>query len=85
GSLVTLFSYYLLLNVTIAIIAHYRPWKILNLFGVVVTFGLAYYWGMSENLNAVVTSQRWLLVLLVALHLLLYLFVVIRYAQQIIA
>lgn len=84
-SLVTLFSYYLLLNVTIAIIAHYRPWKILNLFGVVVTFGLAYYWGMSENLNAVVTSQRWLLVLLVALHLLLYLFVVIRYAQQIIA
>ncbi|MFT5096939.1 MAG: putative membrane protein [Psychrobacter okhotskensis] len=85
ASLVTLFSYYLLLNVTIAIIAHYRPWKILNLFGVVVTFGLAYYWGMSENLNAVVTSQRWLLVLLVALHLLLYLFVVIRYAQQIIA
>ena len=85
AGLVTLFSYYLLLNVTIATIAHYRPWKILNLFGVVVTFGLAYYWGMSENLNAVIASQRWLLVLLVALHLLLYLFVVIRYAQQIIA
>ena len=84
GSLVVLFSYYLLLNVTIAIIAHYRPWKILNLFGAGVTFGLAYYWGMSENLSAVIESQRWLLVTLVALHWLLYLFVVIRYAQQII-
>lgn len=84
GSLVTLFSYYLLLNVTIAVIAHYRPWKILNLFGASVTFGLAYYWGVSENMNAVIESQRWSFVTLVALHWLLYLFVVIRYAQQII-
>jgi len=84
GGLVTLFSYYLLLNVTIAIIAHYRPWKILNLFGVTVTFGLAYYWGISENLSIVIETQRWALVALVTLHWLLYLFVVIRYAQQII-
>ncbi|MEC5210599.1 putative membrane protein [Psychrobacter sp. PL15] len=84
-SLVMLFSYYLLLNVAIATIAHYRPWKILNLLGVVVTFGLAYYWGATENLTTVIQNQRWSLVLLVALHLLLYLFVVIRYAQQIIA
>ncbi|MGO1688516.1 MAG: DUF2339 domain-containing protein, partial [Psychrobacter sp.] len=79
------FSYYLLLNVTIAVIAHYRPWKVLNLFGVTVTFGLAYYWGITENLDTIIESQRWSLVLLVTLHLLLYLFVVIRYAQQIIA
>lgn len=85
GSLVALFSYYLLLNVTIAVIAHYRPWKVLNLFGVTVTFGLAYYWGITENLDTIIESQRWSLVLLVTLHLLLYLFVVIRYAQQIIA
>lgn len=85
GSLVTLFSYYLLLNVTIAVIAHYRTWKMLNLLGVMVTFGLAYYWGVTENLSAVIEAQRWTLVLLVALHVLLYLFVVIRYAQQIIA
>ena len=84
GSLVTLFSYYLLLNVTIAVIAHYRTWKMLNLLGVMVTFGLAYYWGTTENLSAVIEAQRWTLVLLVALHVLLYLFVVIRYAQQII-
>lgn len=85
GNLVTLFSYYLLLNVTIAIIAHYRTWKMLNLLGVMITFGLAYYWGATENLSAVIEAQRWSLVLLVALHVLLYLFVVIRYAQQIIA
>ncbi|WP_201509437.1 DUF2339 domain-containing protein [Psychrobacter alimentarius] len=85
GSLVVLFSYYLLLNVTIAVIAHYRPWKILNLFGAGVTFGLAYYGGLSENLTNIIQSQRWPLVLLVALHWLLYLFVVIRYAQQIIS
>ena len=85
GNLVVLFSYYLLLNVTIAIIAHYRTWKMLNLLGVMVTFGLAYYWGVTESLSAVIEAQRWSLVLLVALHILLYLFVVIRYAQQIIA
>ncbi|MGP5070241.1 DUF2339 domain-containing protein [Psychrobacter faecalis] len=85
GNLVTLFSYYLLLNVTIAVIAHYRTWKMLNMLGVMVTFGLAYYWGITENLSAIIEAQRWTLVLLVALHVLLYLFVVIRYAQQIIA
>lgn len=85
GSLVTLFSYYLLLNVAIAVIAHYRTWKVLNLLGAMVTFGFAYYLGLTENLSAAIDSQRWALVALVALHLALYLFVVIRYAQQIIA
>jgi uncharacterized membrane protein len=85
GNLVSLFSYYLLLNVTIAVIAHYRTWKMLNMLGVMVTFGLVYYWGITENLSAIIEAQRWTLVLLVALHVLLYLFVVIRYAQQIIA
>ncbi|WP_223808588.1 DUF2339 domain-containing protein [Psychrobacter sp. YGAH215] len=85
GSLTVLFSYYLLLNVTIAVIAHYRPWKVLNIFGSGVTFGLAYYWGLTENVTVIIDNQRWSLVVLVALHLILYLFVVIRYAQQIIA
>ena len=85
GSLTVLFSYYLLLNVTIAVIAYYRPWKVLNLFGASVTFGLAYYWGLTETLTAMIDNQRWALVLLVTLHVLLYLFVVIRYAQHIIA
>ena len=85
SNLSALFSYYLLLNVAIAIIAHYRTWKVLNVLGVAVTFGLAYYWGLTEDLTAVIAMQRTSLVGLVALHLLLYLFVAIRYSQQIIA
>ena len=84
GSLTALFGYYLLLNITIAVIAHYRPWKVLNLLGVTVTFGLAYYWGLTEYLPAIIETQRWSLVLITALHVLLYLFVVIRYAQHVI-
>lgn len=85
GSLTALFSYYLLLNVAVAIIAHYRTWKVLNILGVAVTFGLAYYFGGFANVNSEIESQRWSLVLLVALHLALYLFIAIRYTQQIIA
>ena len=85
GNLVTLFSYYLLLNISIAIIAHYRTWKVLNALGVAVTFGLAYYWGLTEDLGTLIATQRWPLVSLVALHLALYLFIAIRYTQQIIA
>ena len=85
GSLVALFGYYLLLNTAIAIIAHYRTWKVLNLLGAITTFGFAYYLGISNDLTSVIHAQRWPLVTLVALHIVLYLFVVIRYAQQIIA
>lgn len=85
GSLVALFGYYLLLNTAIAIIAHYRTWKVLNLLGAMTTFGFAYYLGISNDLTSVIQAQRWPLVTLVALHVVLYLFVVIRYAQQIIA
>lgn len=84
GSLTTLFSYYLLLNVAIAVIAHYRTWKVLNLLAATVTFGFAYYLGLVDTVNSAndFDSQRWSLVTLVTLHWLLYVFVVIRYAQQ---
>ena len=84
GSLTALFSYYLLLNVAVAIIAHYRTWKVLNILGVAVTFGLAYYFGGFASVSSEIDAQRWSLVLLVALHLALYLFIAIRYTQQII-
>ena len=85
GSLTVLFSYYLLLNVAVAIIAHYKTWKVLNVLGVAVTFGLAYYFGGFATSSSEINEQRWSLVLLVALHLALYLFIAIRYTQQIIA
>ena len=85
GSLTALFSYYLLLNVAVAIIAHYKTWKVLNVLGVAVTFGLAYYFGGFATSSSEISDQRWSLLLLVALHLALYLFIAIRYTQQIIA
>ncbi|WP_296402405.1 DUF2339 domain-containing protein, partial [Psychrobacter sp.] len=84
GSLTTLFGYYLLLNVAIAVIAHYRTWKVLNLLAATVTFGFAYYLGLIDGVDSIdnLKAQRWPLVAIVALHWLLYVFVVIRYAQQ---
>lgn len=84
GNLTTLFSYYLLLNIAIAVIAHYRTWKVLNLLAATVTFGFAYYLGLLDPFNTVedIDTQRWPLVTLVTLHWLLYVFVVIRYTQQ---
>lgn len=85
GSLTTLFGYYLLLNVAIAVIANYRTWKVLNLLAATVTFGFAYYLGFIDSLTTIedFKAQRWPLVAIVTLHWLLYVFVVIRYTQQI--
>jgi len=60
---------------------------VLNLVSVLASFGVAYYLGLTESINvaAQISEQRWILVLLTALHVLLYLFVAIRYAQHIIA
>ncbi|WP_201504686.1 DUF2339 domain-containing protein [Psychrobacter aestuarii] len=87
GSLSLLFGYYLLLNTAVALMAHYRAWKVLNLVSVLASFGVAYYLGLTESISvaAQINEQRWMLVLLTALHVLLYLFVAVRYAQHIIA
>ena len=85
GSLVALFGYYLLINVAVAWIAHYRTWRVLNLLAVTVTFGFAYYLGLGHNLMAEIHAERWQLVAIVVAHWGLYVFVVVRYTQQIIA
>jgi len=46
GSHVALFSYYLLLSVTIAAIAWVKAWRPLNLLGFFATFGVATVWGV---------------------------------------
>lgn len=53
GSHVVLFSYYTLLNLAILAIAFKRSWRLLNLLGFFMTFGIATAWGAlrytSEN------------------------------------
>lgn len=87
GSVVMLFSYYLLLNIAVAVIAHYRTWKLLNALSLAVTFGLAYVWGFrafSGN-SAGWLSLRWQLLGLVVGHMALYLFIAVRYSQQVVS
>lgn len=102
GSVVLLFSYYLLLNVAVAVIAHFRTWKLLNALSLFVTFGLAYVWGfgqyvasqavanslgetgLSHNVS-VFAQTRWQLLAILLAHIALYLFIAIRYSQQVVA
>ncbi len=45
GSHVELFTYYLILNIGILLIALYRSWRFLNWLGFVFTFGIGLLWG----------------------------------------
>ena len=81
NNLVGLFSYYLLLNVALAWMAHYKTWKVLNVLGAAMTFGVAGYVGW----NSYEESMRWPLEGLLLAHLALYLFIVVRYSQQLAA
>ena len=89
GSVVMLFSYYLLLNIAVAVIAHYRTWKLLNALSLAVTFGLAYVWGFrafsGNSGGAGWLSLRWQLLGLVVGHMALYLFIAVRYSQQVVS
>ncbi len=46
GNHVALFSYYLVLNLSIASIAFMRSWRVLNLLAFVCTYGVATAWGV---------------------------------------
>lgn len=89
GSVVMLFSYYLLLNIAVAVIAHYRTWKLLNALSLAVTFGLAYVWGFrafsGNSVGAGWLSLRWQLLGLLVAHMALYLFIAVRYSQQVVS
>ncbi len=74
-----LFSYYLVLNIALAVIAFFKPWRILNTISLLATFGVG---GLSIWLKAQ-PEQYAMLSILVWLHFALYLFVSIRYSQNI--
>ena len=74
-----LFSYYLALNIALAIIAFLKPWRILNTVSLLATFGVG---GLSIWMKAQ-PEQYGILSILVWLHFALYLFISIRYSQNI--
>lgn len=89
NNVVGLFSYYLVINLAVATIAHVRTWKVLNLLGMTVTFALAFIWGhdafSQENSANLLDHVRWQLLVLVAIHIVLYIFITLRYAQQLVS
>ena len=76
GSHVALFSYQLMLNVAIAIIARQRAWKLLNLEGFLFTFGIGALWGVSSY----TPEQFWSTEPFLLANFLLYLFITVQYA-----
>lgn len=78
GSHVTLFSYYLLLNLGIAFIARHKAWKLLNLVGLTFTFGIGLGWGLSAWRPGLLASTEPFLVA----HVALYLWIAVQYALR---
>ncbi len=81
GSHVMLFSYYGVLNLTIAWLAQRRAWKLLNAVGFVFTFGIGLAWGLRNWQPELLASTEPFLVA----HLLLYLFITVQYSRQLLA
>lgn len=79
--LVPLFTTYLILNIGLAWLAHRRAWKLLNLMGMLTTFGLAMVLGWLHF----DPSERWALEALLIAHVVLYGFIALRYGQHLTA
>ncbi|MFN0186431.1 MAG: DUF2339 domain-containing protein [Aquabacterium sp.] len=62
GNVIVLLSYYLVLDLGIAVVAWWRTWRVLNAVGFVFTFGVAGAWGAQRYTpEAYVSSQLFLL------------------------
>jgi uncharacterized membrane protein len=70
GNHVGLFSYYLILNAGIVVVAWFRAWRILNWIGFVFTFGIGFVWGAQYFQPEIFRSTEPFLVLFFAFYLL---------------
>lgn len=80
GSHVALFSYYLVLNLAIAWIASRQTWKLLNLVGFFLTFGIGLAWGLRAWHPELLASTEPFLIA----HVLLYLYISVQYSRQLV-
>jgi uncharacterized membrane protein len=69
GDHVGLFSYYLILNAGIVVVAWFRTWRILNWIGFVFTFGIGFVWGAQFYQPELFRSTEPFLVLFFAFYL----------------
>jgi uncharacterized membrane protein len=69
GDHVGLFSYYLILNAGIVMVAWFRAWRILNWIGFVFTFGIGFVWGAQYYQPELFRSTEPFLVIFFTLYL----------------
>ena len=69
GEHVGLFSYYLVLNAGIVVVAWFRAWRILNWTGFVFTFGIGFVWGAQYYRPELFRSTEPFLVLFYVFYL----------------
>lgn len=81
GSYAALFTYYLLLNLAIAWLAARQTWKLLNLVGCSLTFGVGLVWGALNWRPEMLRSTEPFLVA----HIALYLYISVQYSRQLLA
>jgi uncharacterized membrane protein len=78
GSHVALFGYYALLNAGILAIAWFKAWRVLNVLGFALTFGIATVWGgLNYRPEVYATTQPFLV-----LFFLMYVVIAVLYSRR---
>jgi uncharacterized membrane protein len=78
GSHIMLFSYYVLLNLGIFIVAWYRSWRVLNVVGFLFTFVIATAWGVLKYRSEMFETTEPFLIL----YFLMYLTIAILFTTK---
>jgi uncharacterized membrane protein len=82
GSHVALFSYYLLLNGLIFVVAFWKAWRALNLLGFVFTFGVATAWGTLRYEPQLFASTEPFLIAFFAVYVAIPVLYALRYPSS---
>lgn len=82
GNHVALFSYYLLLNFAIGVVAWLRPWRVLNLLGFVSTFLIATLWGALKYVPEQYASAQPFLIAFFVIYVAIGLFYALRHSDK---
>ena len=82
GNHVSLFSYYLLLNVAIGVVAWLRAWRALNLLGFLSTFIVATAWGALKYAPDQYATTQPFLIAFFAIYVLIGLFYALRHSPS---
>ena len=82
GSHIALFSYYLLLNVAIGVVAWLRAWRALNLLGFLSTFVVATAWGALKYAPEHYATTQPFLIAFFVIYVLIGLFYALRHSNE---